>query len=202
MGLSDFRQVAAGSTFEVEIVQGDSFETAITADDNLFEYLDASVRGDTLRLQLRSGRTYTNATLKARIVMPSLRGLQLSGASRARLEASGSQGPLDVEVSGASALSGEVQTEELAIVLSGASRLSLSGEGGRLSLRCSGASSADLGDVSVGDADVDLSGASRATIDATGRLNADLSGASNLTYAGSPTLGRVSTTGGSSLQAR
>lgn len=202
MDLSDFRRVEAGGTFEVDIVQGESFETAITADDNLFEYLDVSVRGDTLRLQLRPGRSYTNTTLKARIVMPSLRELRVSGASQARLEAFDSQGSLDVKASGASTLSGEVQAQELAIVLSGASRLSLAGNGGQLSLRCSGASSADLGDVSVGDADVNLSGASSATIDATGRLNADLSGASNLTYAGSPTLGRVSTTGGSSIHAR
>jgi hypothetical protein len=151
---------------------------------------------------LRAGRIYANTALKARIVMPSLRGLQLSGASRARLEAFDPQGPLDVEVSGASALSGDVHTEELTIVLSGASRLSLSGEGGRLSLHSSGASSADLGDVSVGDADVNLSGASRATIDAAGRLDANLSGASNLTYAGSPTLGRIDTTGGSSMRLR
>lgn len=57
----------------------------------------------------------------------------------------------------------------------------------------------ELSEFTVHNARVNLSGASRATIDLDGRLDADLSGASTLLYIGEPTMGEVSVTGGSRL---
>jgi hypothetical protein len=52
----------------------------------------------------------------------------------------------------------------------------------------------------VGNADVILSGASDATINLAGRLDADLSGASKLEYIGEPTLGVMDATGASTVK--
>ncbi len=57
-----------------------------------------------------------------------------------------------------------------------------------LIIRGSGASRANLSNFRVQNADVDLSGASRATINVDGRLDAALSGVSTLSYIGEPTL--------------
>jgi len=51
----------------------------------------------------------------------------------------------------------------------------------------------------VVNADVSLSGGSRATINLDGRLDADLSGGSNLLYIGDPTMGDINTSGGSTV---
>ena len=52
----------------------------------------------------------------------------------------------------------------------------------------------------AGDPDIDLSGASRANIKMDGKLNADLSGASSLEYAGNVVLGKTSTSGASKIR--
>jgi len=44
-----------------------------------------------------------------------------------------------------------------------------------------------------------LSGASDATVNASGRLDGNLSGASRIIYMGNPTLGSVSASGGSTI---
>jgi hypothetical protein len=63
----------------------------------------------------------------------------------------------------------------------------------------SGASSLKLDDFTVGNANVDFSGASSGTINLDGRLDADLSGASRLWYIGEPTMGTIDTSGASTI---
>lgn len=202
LDLTGFSRLSAGSAFEIEVTRGEPCRVVVTADENLIDYVDASVAGDTLQLRLQPGRSYRNATLKAQVTMPKLQALSLSGAGRCQV--SGFEGiePLDINLSGASALSGSVQAGDVTVETSGASSLALQGSGQDLSLGGSGASSADLGSFSVRDAQVRLSGASNATVKASGTLSGNLSGGSRLSYAGNPTLGHIKQTGGSSISAR
>lgn len=201
MDLTGFSRIEASSAFALDVTQADATSVSITADDNLFDYLDVSVAGDTLRLRLRPG-SYQRVTLRAQIALPTLRSLQLSGASLASLSGLRSREDLALALSGASSLRGEVEAGSLQIEASGASRVELSGAANDLQLDLSGASTARLAGLPVDDADVFLSGASSAQLNASGRLNADLSGASHLEYAGSPTLGRMQTSGGSTIRSR
>ncbi|MFC1965289.1 GIN domain-containing protein, partial [Chloroflexota bacterium] len=63
----------------------------------------------------------------------------------------------------------------------------------------SGASRFNLGGFIVNNANVTFSGASKGTVNLNGRLDANLSGASKLSYVGEPTMGTIKTSGGSSL---
>ena len=80
---TDFTKLEVGYAFDVEISQGDSYAAKVTVDDNLTDYLKVEKRGDTLRIGLKSNRTYIKTTQQAVIVMPVLRQLKLSGASKA-----------------------------------------------------------------------------------------------------------------------
>jgi hypothetical protein len=57
-----------------------------------------------------------------------------------------------------------------------------------------------MGNFTVDNAFVDLSGASRASLDIEGRLDVDLSGASLLEYKGNPSLGEIDLSGASSIR--
>lgn len=221
MAFSEFRVVDVGSTFKVEITRSDSYFVSITADDNLFDYVDVYKTGNTLVLGLKQGYSYSSITLKARIKMPELNELILSGATQAYVEefsssnklvvslsgassldmADMSVGGLEIESSGASIVRGEVVSSgDVKLTLSGASRIELNGTGKNLVLSASGASDAKLSRFSVHDANVKLSGVSSASIDLDGRLDANLSGGSGLTYSGTPTLGEIEISGGSTIK--
>ena len=49
---TDFTSVDVGSAFEVDISQADSFSVIITADESLFEYVEVSKSGRTLKIYL------------------------------------------------------------------------------------------------------------------------------------------------------
>jgi hypothetical protein len=105
----------------------------------------------------------------------------------------------DGEASGASTIKGRLETGKTDIRLTGASDARLTGSGSDLVLHCSGASGAKLADFTVKTAEVNLSGASGADIDARDTLDVDISGASTLNYYGNPVLGKTEISGASDL---
>lgn len=216
----DFTKIEAGYAFGIDVVKADTYLVRITIDDNLYEYLDISKQGDTLYLRLKPNYNYISVNRKATINLPDLEKLGLSGASQADIgsgfssyhavdfELSGASkvdidnmkaGNTNFGLSGASKASGNIEMADGRFDLSGASSLELEGSAKDIDIQASGASHVELPDFSVVDADINLSGASGATINASGRLDGDLSGASRLTYMGNPTLGSVSASGGSTI---
>jgi hypothetical protein len=177
---TDFTAIEAGWGFEVEIIQSDSYSINITADDNMFDYIDISQTGDTLTIGLRWG-SYQDVTLRAEITMPDLNELEFSG---------GTQG--DVR--------GFTSSHDFSLVLSGGSTISLEGAANDLTISGSGGSRLYLSDFPVHDATVNLSGGSQATVNLDGRLDGDVSGGSQLKYVGNPATVDVNTSGGSTVE--
>jgi hypothetical protein len=106
---------------------------------------------------------------------------------------------LDCTASGSSTISGSINADSSGIKLNGASDARLAGSTGNLVLSCSGSSSAKLASFSVTDADIDLSGASNADVDVSGKMDVTLSGASSLNYYGNPTTGKMDISGESDI---
>ncbi len=201
MKVADFASVDVGNVFSVEIIQGDSFRTAVTADDNLFEYIKVQKEGTELRVRLDSeGKSFRDMTLKAAITMPSLSGLNLAGASRAAIKGFKGGKAFRTRVSGASRLKGDIETADLRLEMVGASRIELQGSAKTATLTATGASDFRLADLPLGQATVRLTGASHAAIQVKDKLDYTLTGASNLEYRGKPTLGEKKVTGASSVK--
>ncbi len=221
MDFTDFSVVEVGHAFEVKITRSDSYKVTITVDDNLFDYIKASKANEKLKIGLKSGYSYRSATLRAGITMPDLYGLNLSGATRCTVEGFSSSHTLTLDMSGASSLKladtsvGDVEADlsggsrvtgvlkasgEARFAPSGASKVELQGAANDLRTRATGASHLKMSDFPVHNASIELSGASQATINLDGRLDAHLSGASGLRYIGEPTMGDVSTSGASIIR--
>jgi hypothetical protein len=175
--------------------------TTITGSGNV-EYLEVVKQGNTLKIGLEPGRVFSvrKATLEAEVTMPELAALQMSGASHVTITGFTSTKAFDVNLSGASDLSGDIEAGDATFDASGASRVTLNGSARNATVEGSGASQIDLSDFAVADAKVKLSGASTATVNPSGTLDVDASGASDVYYLGSPTLGNIDTSGASSIQ--
>lgn len=200
--ITGFERVDASYAFEVEISQGETFSVVVRVDDNIVKYLQVVKQGRTLKIGLKPGRIYDirKATMQAEVTMPELTGLDLSGASHATITGFKSTKALDLDLSGAGSLRGDIEAGNVRFDLSGSSNVTLTGSGQDVTIDASGSSDVDLTDFSVADADVDVSGSSTATVKPSGRLDADASGASHVYYLGSPTLGKIDTSGSSSVK--
>jgi hypothetical protein len=198
---SGFSRLDVSNAFRVEVSQGDDFLVTVLIDDNLEEHLQLERQGDTLRIGLEPGHPSNlgDTTLEAEVTMPELTGLALSGASRGTVESFRSTKLLDIDVSGASQLRGRIEAGDGRIKASGASQVDLSGSANDVTVGASGASQLDLSGLEVNNADVETSGASTVSIDCSGRLDVRASGASRVRYRGNPSMGRIDTSGASSV---
>jgi hypothetical protein len=217
-----FTKVVVDGGFSVAIDYGTSPDLSVTVDDNLVkEHLKVELDGDTLHIGLAPLWRYHDVTLRARVVMPRLTGLDASGASTVvvtkfgsgdplQLKASGASevhlvlqrvGVVALDVSGAARVDGGAQMDELTGSLSGAGEIALTGAAQTLKLDASGASAIDLAGLTVGDADVTLTGGTDAEVLVTGTLNVSASGGSSLGYSGDPKLGTVEVSGGAEVKA-
>jgi hypothetical protein len=199
--ISDFDKVDISSSFDVDISQGKSFSVVIRVDDNLVEHLQVVKEGSTLKIGLDPNRNYTasNATMEAAVTMPELIGLDLSGASQATITGFMSANDLSVDLSGASSLVGDIEAAKTTFDLSGGSDAKMSGSGQETTIDVAGGSQIDLSNFPVDNITVSAAGASTATVNASGKLNADASGASQIYYLGDPTLGEINSSGASSV---
>ena len=196
---SDFNKVEVSSAFEFEISQSSSYSISVIADDNVIEKVQVSKLGDTLRIGLGAITRLGPVTLKATVTMPQLRGLDISGASRGTVSDFSSAENLDLNVSGASKVTGEITSGDANFEISGASTVQLEGSANNMVANVSGASRFNLGGFIVNNANVTFSGASTGTANLNGRLDADLSGASKLSYIGEPIMGNINTSGASAI---
>jgi hypothetical protein len=215
--LKDFTNVEVSSAFQVQINQSASYSVTASSRENVIDHMDISQIGNTVKIRLKPG-SYTNADTKATITMPVLNKLTLSGASKGNIQGFKSTNDFDSTVSGASQLdinmetgktsidisgagrvSGQLKALDTQITISGASRCELTGSAGDADFNVSGASQANTQNFQLQNAVVEVSGASRATINTNGSLSVDVTGASTLEYLGKPTLNKINVNGASRL---
>lgn len=179
--ITGFDRLDVSHGFQVDISQGETFRVVIRADDNLVEHVQVVKEGNTLRIGLKPGRSYTliDSTLEAEVTMPEFARADLSGGSHLR---------------------GEIDAGDVTFDLSGGSHVTLGGSAGDLTVDAGGGSHAKLADLEVVNANVNASGGSHVTVNPSGTLDARASGGSQVRYVGSPTLGTMDSSGGASIK--
>jgi hypothetical protein len=219
---SGFKRIEVSNAFTVMITKSDIYAVVVTMNDNLFDDLDISMNGDTLQIGMKSISHFVNTTQRAEIALPELDSLTITGACHAEvtdfqsnvsinLEVTGASGMVinnlkaadtTIKIIGASYLSGSLVTDNGDFNLTGYSNIMLTGSAAKMQLDVIGASRATLADFIVENASVTAVGASNADVEAHGTLDLDISGVSTLIYGDSPTLGKVSVSGVSTLRRR
>ncbi|MFC1908060.1 head GIN domain-containing protein [Chloroflexota bacterium] len=195
---TDFTRVEVGYAFQVEVTQSDSYSIRITAPENLLSSIDVSKEGETLKIGLTQFISMIG-TRKVEITMPDLRAINLSGATKGTINGFISSHDFNLVLSGASRLDGDLTVGDIDFDISGASTVELDGSAQDITVDVSGASHVKLANFSARNAAATLSGASNGTVNLSGELDANLSGASRLSYIGNPTMGAVIITGASTL---
>ena len=187
---------------KVDLTVGPTASFKIEGEDNIIKEIKSVVKDGVLKIYCE-GNINPHKEIHVTLTTPSIDALGISGASTmsatgvkakdlaldcsgaSKLKMDGTADSVTLECSGAStadlkglgnsALKGEV---------SGAATLSVDGSLGDVDMEASGASTLDFSNAKAKNAKIHLSGASNAKVIASGRIEAELSGASNLRYGG------------------
>ncbi|MBP9663068.1 MAG: DUF2807 domain-containing protein [Pyrinomonadaceae bacterium] len=179
--ISDFHGVDVGGVFQVEITAQKGHSVEIEADDNLLPLITTKVRNGILTISTER-KLSTENPLRIRISAPDIDSLDVSGTAKVSLVG--------------------LQNESISIDSSGASRVRVTGETAKLTTDVSGATQIDAQELQAANANIEASGASRVDVNVTGELRTDASGASKITYSGTPSSLQTKRSGASSVSQR
>lgn len=179
--LDDFHTIDAGSVFNIILTQGDIQKVEIETDDNLMANVITKVQKG--ELHISNDNNITNPTkLKVTITIPHLDEVDLSGASKIKSTGAIQGNAIEIECSGASEATLQLNFNKVELDFSGASKSQIRGNCKDLKIDASGASSIECGQMIADNVDVDVSGAAFVSFLAKKTINIEASGAANVVY--------------------
>ena len=196
--LSGFRGVEIGSAFEVHLKKSPHFSVSAQGDSEDLDELRFDIDKGVLEVTFKDVGRGWNFNFKNRhqkvvilIGMPELKEAEFTGAAKVMLSGFSNEEDIKLYFSGASkGIVEDLDVEKLSVELSGASKLKVSGKAVKLNIDASGASTFEGFPFIARDADVDLSGASRAEVTTKNSLHVVASGAAKVVYKGTPTISK------------
>lgn len=199
---SSFDVVEIADSFDAIIEVGPEPSVVVQAHDNFFDHMVVEVRGG--QLIVESKNVSFDGIANVTITMRSLRELEVSGASSAKILGAVNSENLGIDVSGASEVTFErvnaaevdldisgaseveldkIAAEKISLTVAGASDVTASGQAGEAVLDVSGSSDVTFADLIIDDAQVSLSGASDVDLRGAANIAGELSGTSNMKVA-------------------
>jgi phage shock protein PspC (stress-responsive transcriptional regulator) len=188
---SDFNEVTISGMFDARITQGNIYAVELIGPDDEKRKYRVSQEGNTLVIDYDddSKVTFKNPItlekIRINITMPALAGVDLKGAGKTSLRNFNSE-DLQVEVTGAIEVTGNLKARNINVELSGACELNLSGDGTTMEAKVQGASQLNAYDFTTKYTVVEVNGASSAKVYATQRIEISEGIASKVSYRGDP----------------
>jgi hypothetical protein len=182
--LKGFEKIEVGGAFVVTIRRGDAFEViADTDEQNDLDDIDFDVHNNTLEIGHKDKFSFgrRNETVRINITMPSLVGLDISGASTLKVIGFKDKSKdLDIQLSGASKAAIDVEVRKIEFDASGASKADLRGSAEKVNMDISGACHIDAKRMEINQARADASGASHISFGKVKDFDSNTSGASKI----------------------
>ncbi len=161
--VEDFDRIEIGSAFDATVDVGEATNVEVTVNSEILDRLDIEVVDGRLIVQLSGGLVSASGPLDIAITTPELTGMAIDGAA-------------EVDIDG-------IAAEDFELSVRGAADVEAEGSAESLTLESEGASNADLADLIVGVATVDIGGASSVDLTAANEVNGEISGASSIDVA-------------------
>ena len=196
--VSGFDSVNMSGIGEVLITQGNTESLTIETDDNLMQYIESDVRGNTLYLEFQDNTIPDPSDrITFNLNMIDLAALDLSGAGSFIIESL--ETPiLEIAFEGAGNIDlDSLIADRVSTRVSGAGDISLTGEVGAQEIHIEGLGKYSASDLKSSQATVEIEGAGSVVIWVIDQLDLTIQGAGNVDYYGNPTVTQNVEGGGS-----
>ena len=197
---SGFTNIEVSGAIDVVIRQDAAYGMKVETDNNIQQYVDISVEGNTLHIHPdRRVSLQPSKSITVYVSAANFKRLEASGASSYRSENKiQANDAIEVDLSGASSADLDIKAPKTELGLSGASNITIKGETKDLEIDGSGASHVKAFELLSETANVDISGAGGAEVFASVKLKASASGATSIHYKGNAEV-NSNTSGASSV---
>jgi hypothetical protein len=175
--LESFNKIVIGGNSKVYLTKGSPQEVKVETKNKLSE-VETNVSYNALHIDGKPSSIY--------ITIPELTGIVISGNGEVRTASAFQGESLKLEISGSGKILMPVEVTSLVLEISGMGKLHLSGSAQHMKLSIMGNGTVDAQDLRLTDADADISGVGKMSIDVTENLNMNISGVGKIYYKSEP----------------
>jgi len=188
--VSGFNKIKLSDQGTVYVEFGDSEALLIEAEDNLLEYLESEVEGDTLKIGVKERvNLRPKEPINFYVTLKKLDALDISGSGKMQVpEISVTSFSIDISGSGDVDMTA-LYAASLDVEISGSGKVDI--EGGEVEdqdIDISGSGRYNARDVQSGRTKIEVSGSGEATVRVRDHLEVDVSGSGDVRYLGAPTV--------------
>jgi hypothetical protein len=180
--VTNFEKIRVGGAFVVRVQKGDVFKVVADGREEDIDDIEVKVEDGTLRIDNRKKiKLFGNIKrVGLTITVPTIKEVDLSGATLSKITGFNNLNELKVEISGASKILIDITTKKLDLDVSGASKVELRGSSTNLEADLAGACNLEAEQMSIQTADVEASGMSKASLGNIPNLRSNTSGVSRI----------------------
>lgn len=185
---SAFSQVKSMGAFDVYITNGEEYSVMVSADENLLQYIETYVSGETLKIDIDELHSVKAIVpMEVYITTPVLDGVIQSGSGKIIADYFETD-HFDAVLSGSGRIVALFGANSGDVLLSGSGQLDISGSADHVELVVSGSGNIDAADLAVNDCKTLTSGSGNMWVSVDDYLEARISGSGNVYYFGTPTV--------------
>jgi hypothetical protein len=203
---SGFHAIEVSSGIDLYLSHGDETVAVSAKDANVRDRIKVEVRDGVLKISFDWKESFrismNNNSMKAYVSYKTLDKLTASGGADVSVDGTIQSGKLTLNLSGGSDFNGKVEVSSLNINQSGGSDVNISGKAENLSIDASGGSDFDGFDLESDACTINASGGSDISITVNKVLDAEASGASDISWKGSATVRKAKASGSGSVSHR
>ena len=186
--VSAFSKVKSNGDFIVYITNGIETDVVVRADDNLLQYIETYVSGETLHIDIEGLHSVKAVVpMEIYVTTPKLEGIIQSGSGTITSDYFDSN-HFDVVLSGSGRVDAEFEAESTDVLLSGSGKINITGVAQEAQMTISGSGDLNGVDLEVNSCHTLTSGSGNMWIKVSDYLSTRISGSGNVFYSGNPTV--------------
>jgi hypothetical protein len=188
--VSDFKGISISGSYDYYIKQGSTNAVRVEAPAKLLPYIVTEVKGGVLNVSTKAhtnwGNLFNNEKIAIYITAKDINSIKFSGSGDVYFEEGINSTDMRISMSGSGDLTGKITATSVECSLTGSGDLKLSGRAENAKIKLTGSGDLSTRELQTVNTYVELVGSGDASVNATGSLNAKLSGSGDINYSGNP----------------
>ena len=183
--VNQFNSIEVTGGYTIYLKQDSIQSLAVEADENLQSFIITKVEGNKLIIENKEN-IRSSKSINIYINVKNIKDINVSGSADIKGSGKFKMNELNFDISGSGDVNMDVDLQKLNYECSGAGKLNLTGTAENVFAKVSGAADINTFDLVVKNYTLKSSGAGKANINATEKLDIDISGAVSVNYKGNP----------------
>lgn len=189
--VSGFRGISSSGSFDVIVTQGNTESVRVKADADVINEVITEVKNGTLQIHTKNrnwgmNNLFNNKRVTVYVVAKDLNSIGVSGSGDLKIENEFNTNSLALRVSGSGNFSGKVNVKTLEAGISGSGDFKVAGRAEESNVSISGSGNFDGDGLTTKFTAIRVSGSGNASIYASEKLDASVSGSGDVRYSGHP----------------